>query len=256
MGAEFPTVARPGDGRGRRRRQVIGIRPGRRGVRVPRQGADQLADPLAGRGHLREQGGERGAVRLGERADRIEGGQHQAFLGLRQVHVDDGHCRFAPRTGRFDAEMSVEQVTGAAIDDDLLHPAHLFQDAGQRRALAGGMRAPVLGMGGQAGGVRGALADDAATPRVGLLRLRHRLPPFCLQQTGSQGSGGAITFGITRRRAGGGRGRRGVLASSRPGRLGRRSGDAASRPGGGFARSARSAAAGSPPAVPPAVPTR
>jgi hypothetical protein len=63
-------------------------------------------------------------------SDRIEAGQDESFLGLGEFNVGDGHVRLAATYGELDAQVSVDDMSGRQVDENLRHPAHLGQRTG------------------------------------------------------------------------------------------------------------------------------
>ena len=114
---------------------------------------------------LGEELAELGLVGRGHRRERIEAGQHEPLLVLGEVDVDDGDGRLAVGERLLHAQVAVDEMARALVDDDLGDVSDGVQHLAKRLALGLRMDAPVGRVGEQLVGCLLAGADDADWPR-------------------------------------------------------------------------------------------
>jgi hypothetical protein len=114
--------------------------------------------------------------------ERVERGQDQIGLGVRQIHDQDRD--FGVGRG-FGPEVSVDDLQGATghlADQDRIDVGNLGQDAPQRVLLGLGMLPPVLGVRAQFAGADATKALDAVADLHGAAEALygfHRWPTGC-----------------------------------------------------------------------------
>jgi hypothetical protein len=106
-------------------------------------------------------------VGRGHRRERVEAGEDEPLLVLGEVHIDDWDGGLAVRQGLLHAEVAVDEVARALVDDDLRHVSDGVQHVPEGRALGLAMSAPVRWVGEQLVRRLCAGANDAVRPRRG-----------------------------------------------------------------------------------------
>lgn len=97
-------------------------------------------------GHRGEEGLEPGAVAVGHRPDRIEGGEDQRLLLGGQLHVQHRDRWLASADGLFHPGVAIDDVAGRRVDQDLLDPADGIERAAQGVPLAAGWVRQLAGL--------------------------------------------------------------------------------------------------------------
>jgi hypothetical protein len=166
MVTEEPQVPRLRDRLVRRLGHVIGVDEAV--LRLGRcQGRQHRRQGLGADRHLGEELAQLGLVGGGHRGERIEGGEDEPLLVLRQVDVQDGDGRLAVGERLIHPEVAVDEVPRALVDDDLGDVADRVQHLAQGFALGLRMDPPVAGVGEQLVGSLLAGAHDPVGPSGG-----------------------------------------------------------------------------------------
>ena len=150
MIAEEPEVAGLGHRLVGRLGDVVGV--GQPVLRLGRcQGREHRRQGLGVDRHLGEELAQLGLVGRGHRRERVEAGQDEPLLVLREVDVQDGDGRLAVGERLLDPEVAIDEMAGALVDDDLGHVADRVEHLAEGLALGLRMDAPVA-MGWRAAG--------------------------------------------------------------------------------------------------------